>query len=87
MRNTAVASAAGRPLHCPMTSLPVLKERALALPASERMPPAAELLNSLPAVREDPDEVLAEALHRDQGLSGDPAAALSWPELKARLGR
>lgn len=70
-----------------MPSLPVLREQALGLPAPERMQLAAELLGSLPAVLEDPDEGLAEALRRDQELTNDPAAALSWPELKAGLGR
>lgn len=65
-----------------MPSLPVLREQALGLPAPERMQLAAELLGSFPAVLEDPDEGLAEALRRDQELAEKPEVGLSWTEVK-----
>jgi hypothetical protein len=45
------------------------------------------LLNSLPAVLSDGDDGMSEALRRDAEAEQDPAAVLTWEELKRAVNR
>ena len=65
-----------------MQTLSDVEQEAMKLPECDRASLASRLLNSLPAVLSDSDEGIAEALRRDAEVEQDPAAALSWEELR-----
>jgi len=70
-----------------MTTLNEIEANAMTLPDKQRAELASHLLNSLPAVLQDEDEGLAEALHRDAELDADPSMGMTIEEFKSSLGR
>ena len=54
---------------------------------SEKAELAADLLEVLPPVLDDEDEGIAEARRRDAEMDKDPAAAITWEQLRRGLGR
>lgn len=67
-------------------SLHELEEQALALPQDQRAALAAHLLDSLPAVLQEEDLGVAEAVRRDQEMDTNPSAGLSLEEFKKAFG-
>jgi hypothetical protein len=59
-----------------MATIVDIKKLALTLPERERATLAASLLESLPGVLSDEDEVVAEALRRDAELEVNPDRAI-----------
>ena len=70
-----------------MTKLRQLETASLALSDADRATLASRLLATLPAVLSDPDQGVAEARRRDRELDQNPAAGLTWAQLKRKLGR
>ena len=70
-----------------MTTLNEIEANAMTLPDKQRAELASHLLNSLPAVLQDEDEGLAEALRRDAELDADPSMGMTIEEFKSSLGR
>jgi putative addiction module component (TIGR02574 family) len=68
-----------------MQTLSDIEREAMKLPDSSRAYLASRLLASLPAVLSDDDDGVAEALRRSAEMDRDPAAALTWEELKRRV--
>ena len=68
-----------------MRTLIELEHQALELPENERAVLAAHLLSSLPACLSEEDEGVAEALRRERELDRNPAAGISFDELKSSL--
>ena len=68
-----------------MATIFEIERLALDLTEQERAALAANLLNSLPGVLSDEDEGVAEALRRDAEIEGDPAKAISLPELDSQI--
>ncbi|MBL9151503.1 MAG: hypothetical protein JNK37_03420 [Verrucomicrobiales bacterium] len=67
-------------------SLHELEEQALALPQDQRAALAAHLLDSLPALLQDDDLGISEAVLRDQEMDTDPSTGLSLEEFKKAFG-
>ena len=57
------------------------------MPEQERAELATRLLSSLPAILEDEDEGVAEALLREEAAEKDPSLVMSLEEFKAAMGR
>lgn len=70
-----------------MTKIEAFKSESLSLNDQERAQLASHLLGSLPAVLNDPDAGLSEALRRDRELTESSSSGVSWDELKKNLGR
>ena len=70
-----------------MDKIEALKTEVLDLNDQERATLASELLYSLPATLQDPDDGLAEALRRDRELSTNDSYGVTWDELKDSVGR
>ena len=70
-----------------MTRVQELRQRASVLSVSEKTELAADLLESLPPILDDPDEGVAEARRRDQEMDRDPAASITWEQLRRGIGR
>lgn len=70
-----------------MTTLNEIEACAMTLPDQQRAELASHLLNSLPAVLQDDDEGLAEALRRDAELDADPSMGMTMDEFKSAIGR
>jgi hypothetical protein len=70
-----------------MTCMQEVEQAALTLPHAERAQLASHLLQTLPGVLADMDEGVTEALRRDSELEADPAAGVTWGEIKKGLGR
>jgi hypothetical protein len=69
-----------------MTNVEVEK-LALDLPEAQRALLAARLLRALPAILQDDDDGLAEALSRDSDFETNPSLGLSQKELNDQIGR
>ena len=70
-----------------MVTLTELDEQVLQLPEDQRAFLAAQLLESLPAILQDEDAGVAEAMRRDAELDRDPTSAMSLEEFKKSFGR
>lgn len=70
-----------------MTRVQELRQRASVLSVSEKTELAADLLESLPPILDDQDEGVAEARRRDQEMDRDPAASITWEQLRRGIGR
>jgi hypothetical protein len=64
-----------------MATIAEVEKLALDLSEGQRAALAAHLLESLPAVLEDADEGLAEAVRRDRELEVHPESAMSLEQL------
>ncbi len=65
-----------------MQTLGDVEREAMKLAEGDRASLASRLLDSLPAVLSDGDDGIAEALRRNAELEQDPAAMLTWEQLK-----
>jgi hypothetical protein len=70
-----------------MATLSESEPQVLALPERDRADLAARLLSSLPAVLEEEDDGVAEALRREREAEDDPSACLSLEEFEEGLAR
>ena len=70
-----------------MTKLRQLEAASLKLSDSDRATLASHILATLPPVLADHDNGLAEARRRDRDLEQNPDSALTWTQLKRKLGR
>ena len=70
-----------------MTQVQEIRQRASALSTSEKAELAADLLECLPPILDDDDEGVAEALRRDREMEKDPAASITWDQLRRGIGR
>jgi putative addiction module component (TIGR02574 family) len=70
-----------------MTRVQELRQQARALSTSERAELAADLLESLPPIRDDEDEGVAEAHRRNEEMERDPKASITWEQLRRGIGR
>ena len=57
------------------------------LPDQQRAKLALHLLESLPAVLQEDDEGLAEAMRRDAELEADPSSGMTMEQFKKAVGR
>jgi hypothetical protein len=64
-----------------------VEKLALDLPEAQRAILAARLLRSLPAILQERDDGVAEALLRDSDFEANPSLGLSQEELNDRIGR
>jgi hypothetical protein len=64
-----------------------VEKLALDLPEAQRAILAARLLRSLPAILQERDDGVAEALSRDSDFEANPSLGLSQEELDDRIGR
>lgn len=64
-----------------------IEKLALDLGEKERAILATHLLKSLPAVLDDADEGMAEALRRDNDLDADPKLGISIEQLEQQIQR
>jgi len=64
-----------------------VEKLALDLPEAQRAILAATLLRSLPAILQEHDDGVAEALSRDSDFEANPSLGLSQKELDDRIGR
>ena len=64
-----------------------LEPQVLALPERDRADLAAKLLLSLPAVLDEEDDGVAEALRREQEAEADPSACLTLEEFERGIAR
>ena len=72
---------------CFMATITEVEKLALDLPDRERAVLALHLLKSLPAVLDDEDEGIAEALRRDADLEANPSSGLSLEQLDEQVQR
>ena len=70
-----------------MTRVQEIREQTTALSTSEKAELAADLLECIPPILDDEDEGVAEARRRDQDMDRDPAASLTWDQLRRGAGR
>ena len=70
-----------------MTTNVEVEKLTLDLPEAERALLAARLLRSLPAILQEDDGGVAEALSRDSDFEANPSLGLSQEELDDRIGR
>ncbi len=70
-----------------MTTNVEVEKLALDLPEAQRALLAARLLRSLPAILQEDDDGVAEALSRDSDFEGNPSLGLSQEELNDQIGR
>jgi len=75
----------GKEYHQDMTTLNEIEASAMTLPDQQRAELASHLLNSLPAVLQDDDQGLAEALRRDSELEADPSMGMTLNEFKSAI--
>ncbi len=64
-----------------------VEKLALDLPEAQRAILAARLLRSLPAILQERDDGVAEALSRDSDFEANPSLGLSQEELDDRIGQ
>jgi len=57
----------------------------LDLPQDQRAQLAASLLTSLPAILDEEDEGIDEAIRRSKELDVDPAASCTWDDIRSNL--
>ena len=57
----------------------------LDLPQDQRAHLAASLLTSLPAILDEEDEGIEEAIRRSKELDVDPGASCSWDDIRRNL--
>ena len=81
----AVADFSAVQYHPAMATANEVEKLALDLAEGERAILATHLLNSLPAVLDDSDEGLAEALRRDRDLDANPKLGISIEQLDEQL--
>ncbi len=62
-----------------------IRTSALELPQDQRAVLAASLLGSLPAVLDEDDEGVHEALRRSREMDEDPSVEMTWDEVKAGI--
>ena len=60
-----------------------IKINALELPQDQRAILAASLLGSLPAVLDEDDEGVNEALRRSREMDDDPGVEMTWDDVKS----
>ena len=65
-----------------MVTLPEIEQTAMQLPDRERAVLAEHLLESLPAVLQDEDGGVAEAIRRDAELDENPEAGVTLQEFR-----
>jgi len=82
-----VAPSSGKGSCLSMTTINEIEACAMTLPDQQRAELAAHLLNSLPAILQDDDEGLTEALRRDAELDADPSMGVTMLEFKSAIGR
>jgi len=70
-----------------MTHVQAIRQQARALSTTEKAELAADLLESLPPILDDPDEGVPEALRRDREMDKDPVASITWEQLRRGVGR
>ena len=70
-----------------MTHVQAIRQQARALSTTEKAELAADLLESLPPILDDPDEGVSEALQRDREMDEDPVASVTWEQLRRGVGR
>ena len=68
-----------------MATIAEVEKLAFDLPEADRALLASHLLRSLPAVLEDEDEGIAEALRRDAELDAHPEMGITLEELDVRV--
>lgn len=68
-----------------MATITEVEKLAFDLPDSERALLASHLLRSLPAVLDDEDDGIAEALRRDAELDANPEAGIALDQLDQRV--
>jgi hypothetical protein len=73
--------------HAAMATANEVEKLALDLAEKERAILAAHLLKSLPAVLDDADEGMAEALQRDEDLDANPNLGISVEQLEQEIQR
>ena len=66
-------------------SIVEVEKVALTLPERQRAAPAANLLQSLPAVLSDKDEGVTEALRRDAEIEGSSRQTLSFDQFDSEI--
>ena len=70
-----------------MTRMQEIQQQATALTVREKAELAAALLEALPPILDDDDEGVAEAKRRDEEMDKNPAASITWQQLRRGLGR
>ncbi len=70
-----------------MARIQEIQQQAISLSVSEKARLAADLLEGLPPILDDDDEGVAEARRRDEEMDKDPAATITWEQLRRGLGR
>ena len=70
-----------------MQTLHKIEGDAMTLPDQQRAKLAMHLLESLPAVLEEDDEGLAEAMRRDAELDANPSSGMTMAQFKKAVGR
>jgi putative addiction module component (TIGR02574 family) len=70
-----------------MQTLNQIEGSAMNLPDQQRAKLALHLLESLPAVLQEDDEGLAEAMRRDAELEADPSSGMTMEQFKKAVGR
>lgn len=68
-----------------MVTITDVEKLAFGLPDSDRAVLASHLLRSLPAVLDDEDEGIAEALRRDAELDANPSTGITLEQLDQRI--
>ena len=70
-----------------MNTINEIETHAMTLPDQQRAKLASHLLSSLPAVLQDEDQGLTEALRRDAELDADSSMGMTMEEFKSAVGR
>lgn len=68
-----------------MPTITEVENFVFALPENERAVLATRLLQSLPAILDDPDEGTAEAMRRDADFDADPNFGMSIEEFRRKM--
>lgn len=68
-----------------MSTITEVEKLALDLPETDRALLAAHLLDSLPAVLQDEDGGIAEALRRDAEIDAEPKSGMSLEQVDAQV--
>jgi len=66
-------------------SIEEIEASVLDLPQDQRAQLAASLLSSLPAVLDEEDEGIEEAIRRSKELDADPASSCTWDDIRNTL--
>ena len=81
----AVADCSAMQYHSAMATANEVEKLALDLEEKERAILATQLLRSLPAVLDDADEGMVEALQRDKDLDANPKLGISIDQLDQKV--